>query len=96
LKEKKSILVLVGSGTYLVNIFTQKKRKEKSGLHINFTIYSQVYPINLVSSWMNVIAAWMMMPLSQEEERVALALIHLNALVSIVLEGHIKISFDFL
>jgi hypothetical protein len=45
---------------------------------------------------MNVIAAWMMMPLSQEEERVALALIHLNALVSIVLEGHIKISFDFL
>jgi hypothetical protein len=71
-ERKKSILVLVGSGTYFVNTFTHKKKK-KWVIYL-FTIYSQVYPINLVSSWMNVIPAWMM-PLSQEE-RVALALIH--------------------
>ncbi len=59
-----------------------------------FTIYSQVYPINLVSSWMNVIPAWMM--LLSQEERVASSSHPLNALVSIVLESHIKISFDFL
>jgi hypothetical protein len=65
LKEKKSILVLVGSGTYFVNIFTHKKKRKKWVTYL-FTIYSQVYPIDLVSSWMNVIPVWMM-PLSQEE-----------------------------
>ncbi len=43
---------------------------------------------------MNVIPAWMM--LLSQEERVASSSHPLNALVSMVLESHIKISFDFL